>query len=105
MNLNDIAHEIWATAQLLPNEGIEDGVVRIESILKENQEQEEWISVEKNNLPLKDSDKILLIDKLLSELKVDNFSSCMDRPNRRNYKGLLRDGEEIGMVMIKKYGK
>lgn len=31
--LTEIAHEIWATAQLLPGEGIEDGVRRIESIL------------------------------------------------------------------------
>ena len=27
------AHEIWAAAQLLPNEGIEDGVRRIEELL------------------------------------------------------------------------
>lgn len=32
----DVAHEIWATAQLLPEEGIEDGVHRIVEILKEN---------------------------------------------------------------------
>ena len=34
--LTNIAHEIWATAQLLPEEGIEDGVCRIEKILSEN---------------------------------------------------------------------
>jgi hypothetical protein len=27
------AHEVWAMAQLLPNEGIEDGVARIETYL------------------------------------------------------------------------
>jgi len=27
------AHEIWATAQLMPGEGIEDGVKRIEELL------------------------------------------------------------------------
>ncbi len=31
--IRDLALEIWATAQLLPNEGIEDGVARIEEIL------------------------------------------------------------------------
>lgn len=29
INLNGIAHEIWATAQLMPGESIEDGVERI----------------------------------------------------------------------------
>jgi len=29
------AHEIWAVAQLMPGEGIEDGVARIEKILEE----------------------------------------------------------------------
>ena len=54
---------------------------------------------------LTDEEKISLIDQLLTELKVDNFNSCMDRPNRRNYKGLIRQGEEIGIVMIEPYGK
>jgi hypothetical protein len=31
----DLAHEIWAAAQLLPGEGIEDGVERIIEILEE----------------------------------------------------------------------
>lgn len=31
----DLAHEIWAAAQLTPGEGIEDGVERIMNILKE----------------------------------------------------------------------
>lgn len=31
----DIAHEIWAAAQLMPDEGIEDGVRRIEDVLKD----------------------------------------------------------------------
>ena len=35
-DLLDLAHEIWATAQLLPGEGIEDGVERIVDILKPN---------------------------------------------------------------------
>jgi len=35
INLNDLAHEIWAAAQLLPQEGIEDGVKRIVKILEE----------------------------------------------------------------------
>jgi hypothetical protein len=35
MNFNGIAHELWAVAQLLPNEGIEDGVARIEKLLRE----------------------------------------------------------------------
>jgi len=30
------AHELWAVAQLLPGEGIEDGVGRIEELLGEN---------------------------------------------------------------------
>jgi len=54
---------------------------------------------------LKDTERVLLIDQLLAELKVDNLSSCMDRPNRRNYKGLLRDGEEIGIIMIESYDR
>jgi len=32
-NHTDIAHEIWEAAQLMPGEGIEDGVERIEKIL------------------------------------------------------------------------
>jgi len=32
--IRDLSHEIWAAAQLLPNEGIEDGVERIETILQ-----------------------------------------------------------------------
>jgi len=36
VDFRGLAHEIWATAQLLPGEGIEDGVDRIEEILNEN---------------------------------------------------------------------
>lgn len=32
--LRHLAHEIWATSQLLENEGIEDGVDRVEGYLK-----------------------------------------------------------------------
>ena len=32
--LSPLAHEIWAAAQLMPDEGIEDGVERIIAILK-----------------------------------------------------------------------
>jgi len=32
--IRDLSHEIWAAAQLLPNEGIEDGADRIASILQ-----------------------------------------------------------------------
>lgn len=32
-DLNDLAHELWATAQLIPNESIEDGVSRIKETL------------------------------------------------------------------------
>ena len=32
--MNGLAHEIWATSQLLPNEGIEDGVRRVFDILE-----------------------------------------------------------------------
>ena len=39
INLNDLAHEIWAAAQLLPQEGIEDGVKRIVKIIKENRNE------------------------------------------------------------------
>lgn len=35
MSLLDTAHEIWATAQLLPGEGIVDGVGRVESLLSQ----------------------------------------------------------------------
>lgn len=31
----DLAHELWAAAQLAPGEGIEDGVARLEAILQE----------------------------------------------------------------------
>ena len=54
---------------------------------------------------LTDAQRIELIDQLLRELKVDNLGSVMDRPNRRNYKSLLRDGEEIGIVMVKSYDR
>lgn len=33
LDIDGIAHEIWATAQLLPGEGILDGVDRIAEIL------------------------------------------------------------------------
>jgi hypothetical protein len=33
-NFTGLAHELWAAAQLLPNDGIEDGVARIDAILK-----------------------------------------------------------------------
>lgn len=50
INLNDIAHEIWATAQLLPGEGIENGVARIKKILKdiERSSMEEFIRLNLN---------------------------------------------------------
>jgi hypothetical protein len=32
--LAGLSHEIWAAAQLLPNEGISDGVARIEQIIR-----------------------------------------------------------------------
>ena len=34
--IENISHELWAAAQLISGEGIEDGVVRIETILREN---------------------------------------------------------------------
>ena len=34
MDLRELATEIWAAAQLMPDEGIEDGIDRIEAILK-----------------------------------------------------------------------
>ena len=34
--MKDLAHEIWAMAQLAPHEGIEDGVERIEKVLRES---------------------------------------------------------------------
>ena len=39
-DLRSEAHEIWAMAQLLPNEGIEDGVDRVEKKLKELMKEE-----------------------------------------------------------------
>lgn len=33
-DLTSLAHEIWAVAQLMPNEGIEDGVDRIVNVLR-----------------------------------------------------------------------
>lgn len=33
-NLTGLAHEIWATAQLMPGEGIAGGVARIEEVLR-----------------------------------------------------------------------
>jgi hypothetical protein len=33
--LNDLAHELWATAQLLPGECISDGVERIKETIRE----------------------------------------------------------------------
>lgn len=44
-NLNDIAHEIWASAQLHPNEGIEDGIHRIKKILKEREPYKVFIDM------------------------------------------------------------
>lgn len=35
-NSNVNSHELWAAAQLMPNEGIEDGVFRIENLLVRN---------------------------------------------------------------------
>lgn len=35
--LDGLAHEIWAAAQLLPHEGILDGVDRIKKVLVDNQ--------------------------------------------------------------------
>ena len=39
IDFNDIAHEIWAVAQLIPQEGIEEGVLRIEDLLINNFKQ------------------------------------------------------------------
>jgi len=36
-DFSDLAHEIWAASQLLPEEGIEDGVNRIQSLLQEQE--------------------------------------------------------------------
>lgn len=36
-----LAHELWAAGQLRPGEGIEDGVARIEAVLKESQSSPE----------------------------------------------------------------
>ena len=33
--ISNTAHEIWAASQLMPGEGIEDGVMRIEIILED----------------------------------------------------------------------
>lgn len=40
MDMNDLAHEIWAAAQLSPGEGIEDGAGRIASLLTEVRAQD-----------------------------------------------------------------
>lgn len=54
MSLLDTAHEIWATAQLLPGEGIVDGVGRVESLLSQCRKEallEAIAIVEANILP------------------------------------------------------
>lgn len=33
-DMTEIAHEIWASAVLLPGEGIEDGAARVEAVLR-----------------------------------------------------------------------
>ena len=33
--LDDLAHELWSTAQLLPGECISDGVERIKDVIRE----------------------------------------------------------------------
>ncbi len=38
----DVAHEIWAAAQLAPSEGIVDGVARIEMLLRSYAKAGEW---------------------------------------------------------------
>ena len=48
MRDRDIAHEIWATAQLMPGEGIEDGVDRIVGVLKENFKADQEVNHEDN---------------------------------------------------------
>ena len=35
IKINDLAHELWAAAQLVPGESIEDGVGRVTNILLE----------------------------------------------------------------------
>ncbi len=71
----------------------------IEELLKEIKEEI------MNTMNLTDEEKISLIDQLLSELKVDNLSSCMSASSHRNYKGLLKNGKEIGIVMVENYDK
>ena len=45
--LSPLAHEIWAAAQLMPDEGIEDGVERIIAILKKLEAQKQLRTAKK----------------------------------------------------------
>ncbi len=55
-DITGFSHEIWAVAQLLPNEGIEDGVKRIEALLV----------ADKRELSQEEKDRI--IDEYLDEV-------------------------------------
>ena len=57
-NIDDISHEIWAAAQLLPGEGIENGVDRINAILQKEFCSETDIEDINNELPAKRSDTV-----------------------------------------------
>ena len=46
IDFNGIAHEIWAATQLVPQEGIIDGVLRIEDLLINNFKQSDNKPVE-----------------------------------------------------------
>ena len=56
--LDDISHEIWAAAQLLPGEGIVDGVDRITAILQKEFCSETDIEDISNGIPTKRSDTV-----------------------------------------------
>lgn len=40
--IEEVAHELWAAAQLAPGEGVEDAVLRIMDILVEMQQERVW---------------------------------------------------------------
>lgn len=73
--LGDDAHEIWAAAQLLPNEGIEDGVARISSLLSSRKES-------------KDAGRLMTLLKKL----------CKSHPN--TLRTLYCDGEPVGKLIV-----
>jgi len=100
---NDLAHELWAASQLLPGEGITDGVDRIQGIL-DRTEFSALMLVAKVRAALGDPEGKLMQGELLERCK-EMRSLLKEADDALDNIGVGAKGSPIRVRLRKAYGK